>query len=299
MIGGHRESNQADIGEFVTALSALTEGSLPAHEKNFLSEKVAVQVPETNTLIHVPAFDLNQARKGGKFVYLIEYDLIHDIERRNKKPWDVFKRLLQCGTILESVFDLDSAGTLDDEPSTKLMLEVLYATAFEPDMLEGLVDVPPERVRLIEKNGATRPLNAPAPRPTPAAPVVPVALVMADAPKAAAAAPVPAGETTIRLKMTLLDSLMTLAGELVLGRNQLNESLSRQDDRGIRSGAQRVSLVTSELQEIVTQTRMQPIGGLFSKFPRLVHDLARDLGKNVELKLDGVDVEIDKSILED
>ena len=98
--------------------------------------------------------------------------------------------------------------------------------------------------------------------------------------------------------MSLLDSLMTLAGELVLSRNQLNESLSRQDERGIRSGAQRVSLVTSELQEVVTQTRMQPVGGLFGKFPRLVRDLARDFGKDVQLKLEGGEVEIDKTILE-
>ena len=98
--------------------------------------------------------------------------------------------------------------------------------------------------------------------------------------------------------MTLLDSLMTLAGELVLSRNQLNESLARQDDRGIRSGAQRVSLVTSELQEVVTMTRMQPVAGLFSKFPRLVRDLARDLGKEAQLRLDGGEVEIDKTILE-
>ena len=55
-------------------------------------------------------------------------------------------------------------------------------------------------------------------------------------------------ESTIRLSMTLVDSLMTLAGELVLSGNQLNESVARQDERGIRSGAQRVHLVTSELQ---------------------------------------------------
>jgi two-component system chemotaxis sensor kinase CheA len=110
--------------------------------------------------------------------------------------------------------------------------------------------------------------------------------------------PVPASETTIRLNVTLLDSLMTLAGELVLSRNQLNESLARQDVRGIRSGAQRVSLVTSELQEVVTLTRMQPAGSLFSKFPRLVRDLARDLGKDAQLKIEGGEVEIDKTILE-
>ena len=159
---------------------------------------------------------------------------------------------MQCGTILETVFDLDSAGTLDDEPSNQLMLEVLYATVLEPDLLEGLVDVPPERVRLIEKNGVIRALaEAPAPRtgrcsPVAAAPPIAAPPVprserslfhqAGSGAKTPAAAPVIQNETTIRLNVTLLDSLMTLAGELVLSRNQLNESLSRQDERGIRSG---------------------------------------------------------------
>jgi two-component system chemotaxis sensor kinase CheA len=312
LIGDHRRSNEADIGEFVTALVSLTAGSLSTAEKDSLNAVVEVEVPDANKHIQVSAFDLNQARKGCKFIYLIEYDLIHDIDRRGQNPWEVFKRLMKCGSILETVIDLDSAGTLDDEPSHQLMLEVLYATVLEPAMLKGLVDVPPERVRLIEKNGVFTPLAGPAPRAAEvltqvpevlvpaavAAASLPVASVSDEIHKTVSAAPVHAAETTIRLNVSLLDSLMTLAGELVLSRNQLNESLSRQDPRGIRSGAQRVSLVTSELQEIVTQTRMQPVGGLFGKFPRLVRDLARDLKKNVELKLEGADVEIDKTILE-
>ena len=309
LIGNHRQSNDADIGEFVEALTALAAGSLPENEKHSLSEQVTVQVSEANKGIQVSAFDLHQARKGDKRVYLIEYDLIHDIERRNKTPWEVFKRLIKCGTILETVFDLDSAGTLEDEPSNRLMLEVLYATVLEPELLEGLVEVPPERVRLIEKDGAIRSLAEPAIPPAPKTAAIeaarasvpapaPAPHALEEAPKASIAAPVAASETTIRLNVTLLDSLMTLAGELVLSRNQLNESLARQDDRGIRSGAQRVSLVTSELQEVVTQTRMQPVGNLFSKFPRLVRDLVRDLGKDAQLKLEGGEVEIDKTILE-
>src|SRR5579864_5147475 len=307
LIASHQESNQADIGEFVSALTSLAAGSLPESEKASLTQQVEVKVPDRNKHIQVSAFDLGQARKGGKCIYLIEYDLIHDIERRNQTPLEVFKRLIECGTILETVFDLESAGTLDDEPSNALILEVLYATVLEPDMLDGLIDVPPQRVSLIEKSGVIRSLAQPPAVPAPAAPEVPAAPLplsvsasapLEAAPKAAAATPTPAGETTIRLNVTLLDSLMTLAGELVLSRNQLNESLAPQDDRGIRSGAQRVSLVTSELQEVVTQTRMQPVGSLFSKFPRLVRDLARDLGKDAQLKLDGGEVEIDKTILE-
>ena len=306
LIGNHRQSNEANIDEFVGALVSLTTGSLPAAERNSLTELVDVEVADGDKHIQVSAFDLNQARKGGKFIYLIEYDLIHDIERRGQTPWEVFKRLMGCGTILETLLDMDSAGTLDDDSSNRLLLEVLYATVFEPDMLEGLVDVPRERVRLIEKNGSVRPLGGtPIPKPlvaiemkAPVETMPPVPIPIDDVPKAATAAAIPPAETTIRLNVTLLDSLMTLAGELVLSRNQLNESLARQDDRGIRSGAQRVSLVTSELQEIVTMTRMQPVAGLFSKFPRLVRDLARTLDKDVQLQLAGTEVEIDKSILE-
>jgi len=301
LVQHHRESNQADIREFVDALNGLTAAHLPADQKRSVIEAVAVPVrAEASRSIQVSAFDLNQARRGGKCIYLIEYDLIHDIQRRGKKPWEVLKGLIECGTILEIVLDLDSAGTLDDEPSNRLPLEVLYATVLEPDLIGQVVEVPPERVRSIEKNGAAKPLAEPAVPEAPAAfiPPSPAPVPPPDGSNAAAASAAPTPEATIRLNVSLLDSLMTLAGELVLSRNQLNESLARQDQRGIRSGAQRVSLVTSELQELVTLTRMQPVGSLFARFPRLVRDLARDLGKEVRLELEGSEVEIDKTILE-
>jgi two-component system, chemotaxis family, sensor kinase CheA len=313
LIGNHRESNQAEIGEFLAALTALSSASLPADRRASLDEQVDLPLPEPDKHIQISAFDLSQARRGGKCIYLIEYDLIHDVQRLGKTPLEVFRSLIQCGTILETVFDLDSAGTLEDEPSNRLMLEVLYATVLESDIIGQVVEAPPERVRLIEKNGQERPLAPPVKRKPRARKARPAAVQPVPAPEAvgpvmkaaipvvapaAAIAVVAPAETTIRLNVSLLDSLMTLAGELVLGRNQLNESLSRTDERGIRSGAQRVSLVTSELQEVVTQTRMQPVGGLFAKFPRLVRDLARDLGKEVQLRVEGNEVEIDKTILE-
>ena len=91
---------------------------------------------------------------------------------------------------------------------------------------------------------------------------------------------------------------MTLAGELVLSRNQLLQSLSSRDLRGQEIAGQRIDLITSELQEAIMATRMQPIGNVFNKFPRVVRDLARNLGKEVELVLEGKDVELDKTIIE-
>jgi two-component system chemotaxis sensor kinase CheA len=105
-------------------------------------------------------------------------------------------------------------------------------------------------------------------------------------------------ETSLRVNINLLDTLMTLAGELVLSRNQLLEALSEKDNDAVESVGQRIDLITSDLQESIMLTRMQPIGKIFKRFPRQVRDQARSLGKDVALTIEGEDVEVDKTIVE-
>ena len=105
-------------------------------------------------------------------------------------------------------------------------------------------------------------------------------------------------ETSIRVTVSLLDQLMNLAGELVLSRNQLLQTITSGDVRNAEAVGQRIDLVTSELQEAIMLTRMQPIGNVFNKFPRVVRDLSKKLGKNIDLTIVGKDVELDKTIIE-
>ena len=91
---------------------------------------------------------------------------------------------------------------------------------------------------------------------------------------------------------------MTMAGELVLTRNQLLQSVNSKDFSAIERITQRVDLITSELQAAIMSTRMQPIGNVFSKFNRVVRDLSRDLHKDIDLVIEGEDVELDKTIIE-
>ncbi|MBU1231463.1 MAG: chemotaxis protein CheW [Proteobacteria bacterium] len=105
-------------------------------------------------------------------------------------------------------------------------------------------------------------------------------------------------DTSIRVHVSLLDSLMTLAGELVLSRNQLLQTISSDDVRNAEVVGQRIDLITSELQEAIMLTRMQPIGNVFNKFNRVVRDLSSKLGKNIDLTIVGKDVELDKTIIE-
>ena len=91
---------------------------------------------------------------------------------------------------------------------------------------------------------------------------------------------------------------MTMVSELVLTRNQLLEIARRHEDSEFKIPLQRLSNVTAELQEGVMKTRMQPIGNAWQKLPRIVRDLAADLGKQIELEMPGAETELDRQVLD-
>jgi two-component system chemotaxis sensor kinase CheA len=105
-------------------------------------------------------------------------------------------------------------------------------------------------------------------------------------------------EDSIRVNVGVLERLMNLAGELVLGRNQLRASIAQNNSRALVTADQRINQITSELQDVIMQTRLQPIGNVFGKFPRVVRDLSGSLGKEIELDIRGKDVALDKSLIE-
>jgi len=103
--------------------------------------------------------------------------------------------------------------------------------------------------------------------------------------------------STVRIQIGILDKLMVLAGELVLVRNRHLRSVDASDPVS-RSISQQLDIVTSELQETVIRTRMQPIGKIFGKFPRIVRELEKKLDKQIQLDVSGSEAELDKTILE-
>jgi two-component system chemotaxis sensor kinase CheA len=104
--------------------------------------------------------------------------------------------------------------------------------------------------------------------------------------------------SSIRVDVCLVDKLMNLVGELVLARNQVLQYTASQKDATFLATAQRLNLITTELQEGVMKTRMQPIGNVWNKFTRVVRDLSVQFGKQVRLETEGADTELDKTVLE-
>jgi two-component system chemotaxis sensor kinase CheA len=105
-------------------------------------------------------------------------------------------------------------------------------------------------------------------------------------------------DSTIRVDVVLLDRLMNLVGELVLARNQILQFNTSQDDSTLHATSQRLDLITTELQEGVMKTRMQPIGTVWNKLPRVVRDLAASSKKSIRLEMDGAETELDRTIIE-
>jgi two-component system chemotaxis sensor kinase CheA len=176
-----------------------------------------------------------------------------------------------------------AAGLLELVDAVRAMLACIEATGTDGD-----ADYAALLGRLAGLCAAEPPPAPPpaAPPPTPAAPD--------DAARRNRASVDP----TIRVDVRLLDRLMNLVGELVLARNQLLQIRGARTEPALAAAAQRLDAITTALQEGVTKARMQPIGGLWGKLPRVVRDLAVACGKQVRVAMEGRETELDKTVIE-
>lgn len=178
-------------------------------------------------------------------------------------------------------------------PLPEVMVPV-YATAPPPTPVQPVPA--PVAVATPAAAPTPAPVSPPPPPPAPAAPEVPRHTTGGGAPEPHPESAV--SESSIRVDVGLLDKLMNLVGELVLARNQVLQVSSRQGDTALTASMQRLNLIVTELQESVMKTRMQPIGNVWSKFPRITRDLALAVGKQVRIEMEGKETELDKTIIE-
>jgi two-component system, chemotaxis family, sensor kinase CheA len=105
-------------------------------------------------------------------------------------------------------------------------------------------------------------------------------------------------DASVRLHVDLLDKLMAIAGEIVLARNQILQYSQQHGDASFQNTCRQLNLITTELQEHVMKTRLQPLANVWNRFPRLVRDAAQACGKKVRLETEGSETELDKTLLE-
>lgn len=211
--------------------------------------------------------------------------LIEDVENSNGA--DVSEHIAALERIAAAALDIGSEPAAEPAPAPEPAVEPAPAApagALPTDEeLEAAINA-----KLAEKLSKKEKAVTAAP-PKPAAPAA-----KPESKETAKTAP----EAQIRVAVGVLDCLMNLAGELVLSRNQLLQAVSTQEKNGLEGISARLDQITSELQEAIMQTRMQQIGTVFGRFPRVVRDLSSKLGKQCDLVVEGNEVEVDKTIVE-
>ncbi len=322
MINNYRESNNCDIGAIAAELAALAGGAAPPEQQEVREQpeqgELVIPLPASDIAIRVPRSDLERATSGGGIPYLLALDLMGDVPRPGVSLTDFIGMLDHCGAVLDGQVALDLTGGLDEEPAELLPFFVLMVSSLNSQELAAALNISPDKIIPLDESVSpvAEPNPTPAgsscidppeqeftPPPARTGSLSPVADHLRQSTPPVAADHQGGGgsllpESTLRINVSLLDVLMNLAGELVLSRNQLLQAILRGDQGGLKAAGHRINSVTSELQETIMLTRMQPIGTIFNKFTRVVRDLSRELGKEINLVISGKEVELDKTIIE-
>ncbi|MZR30182.1 hybrid sensor histidine kinase/response regulator [Sneathiella litorea] len=194
----------------------------------------------------------------------------------------------------ETAFEAALATQTGKEPSLGIVseedLEAAFRAAEGPNAGSADKKIRPGEVSLEELEAAFQAAEGPDDTPEPTAEKKPVAEKVTKESSIA--------NQSIRVNVQMLENLMTMVSELVLTRNQLLQMVRGMGDSEFTVPLQRLSHVTTELQEGLMKARMQPIGNAWSKLPRIVRDLSHDLGKKIELVMHGSETELDRQVLE-
>ncbi|MFO7808879.1 chemotaxis protein CheA [Guyparkeria sp.] len=193
-----------------------------------------------------------------------------------------------------------AAGGADSDEITdeefEAVLDELYGKGKGPTVAATQAGKKPAEAFVPETTPESKPAQPAESAAKPAAQAKPASNAQEN-PKAPEAHKAPV-ETTVRVDTERLDSIMNLVGELVLVRNRMNTLKSTFENEEISSVIATLDMVTSDLQGAVMKTRMQPVKKVFGRFPRVVRDTARTLGKEVNLELEGEDTDLDKNLVE-
>lgn len=265
----------------------------------------------------------------GHHLYEIKFRINQDLLNYREGPVKLFKKIQAVGMLVDTRTDHSEINSLEDvlaaleNNSTDVYLGIWITSILEPDMLAEAIDIPAENIKMVEVHSL---LQTDQSEPEPFAKNEPFnvveivaeepAVIITEPAEATAEEPAEATagnqtavqeihtnsivEDSIRVNVVLLNDLMNMASEMVLGRNQLLRTLEdyRKAIPGLSAILQNIDQLTSGIQGKIMQTRMQPLGNVFGKFPRLIRDMSKALQKEMSLVIEGEGVELDKSIIE-
>jgi len=248
---------------------------------------------------------LKGASKRGHKIYYVNINFDRSLGIYYKYPKAMIDNILSIGSIVEAVIDNATAIIKDDDNAAltaKIInalterdtceFKFISASVLELDLYAMAIEIDKKYIRLLSKEqfaGADEPDLSPNKKAADEPPELNITPQKSKNGKE---------NISIRLDVAAINSLMDLANEMILSRNQLMSAVSGYKIPGLTPVLHDIDRLTSEIQEKVMQTRMQPVNLIFSKFPRIIRDTAKMLNKDIQVEISGGDVMLDKYLLE-
>lgn len=274
-------------------ISEITESIQKILKKDTLNinEKEASAVAGLNLSIidskrvpfEIPDDIIAKAKKRGHMFYEIIININENLVENHQKIDEFMKILESIGEVIDTYTSTETYLSTSDV--NQRIVHILISSVLERNLISLAINLEESRILDFHMTKFLQEIEA-----NEQAPSVDEVKVVNSYYK----------EESVRVKVSLLNELLNLTGELVLGRNQLLRTMEKHksDIQGMDRIIQNIDHVTSSLQGKIMQTRMQPLGNVFEKFPRIIRDLSKSLNKEINLEIQGGEVELDKSIIE-
>ena len=312
MVDDIQGSESVPCAEELADLKKIIDGSEGGVPASAVTDASNLSAREKLGLLPYDPAEVTRILGHGRFLFIADMVPSKDLASDDPTGSTFAGNAAALGDVLNVATETEVLDSLETALARKEPFCFLFSTVLEPTLIGTALELPEDQIVSVTAEMLSAPeVSVAPPAVHSAAPVAPTPTV-ASVPRDVQDEPVhPTADAqdphrkadvadTLRVRVDLLTRLMNSAGELVLARNQLLRVLEShaQTIPGLSGILQNIDHVTTDVQEGIMQTRMQPIGAIFGKFPRVVRDMAKLLGKDIGITMEGNEVELDKSILE-
>ena len=309
-VGNGEAEDVVDVSDLVAKLSSISKGTPPPAAAPAAAAPSGAAAPAGGAAggsdLDLDDIDLDvmkKAKEAGMNLFHVKVTLMETCVLKAARSVMVMHALDEIGDVIKSI---PPAEDLEQEKFER-SFDVLVATSGDAEAVQNAVDTVSEiediAVSAIDPDKLGKE-TAPAPVAAPAA-AAPAAAPAAPAPKKEAAKPAAAApkkqhqSQSVRVDIEKLDTLMNLMGELVINKVRLEQIGQTHRMSDLMETLEQMDRVTGDLQNIVMKVRMVPVSAVFNRFPRMVRDVSKELGKEINLTIEGEETELDRTVIDE
>ena len=307
-VGNGEAEDVVDVTDLVAKLSSISKGTPPpAAAAPAAAAPAPAEAAAAGSELDIDEIDLDvmkKAKEAGLHIYHVKVTLMETCVLKAARSVMVMHALDEVGDVIKSI---PAAEDLEQEKFER-SFDVVVTTANDAEAVQNAVDTVSEiediAVEELDPDQFDKAAEA-APAATPAAAAAPAAAEPAKkaAPAAAKPAAAPAKKQhqsqSVRVDIEKLDTLMNLMGELVINKVRLEQIGQTHRMSDLMETLEQMDRVTGDLQNIVMKVRMVPVSAVFNRFPRMVRDVSKELGKEINLTIEGEETELDRTVIDE